>query len=103
MNANGNTITSFARELNPTGVGEHIYIYIYIVIHTYIYIYIYANTHTHTHTYIYAYLYTDIHKLLSVMSSNLTKYFYFFLCAVNLLVNFFHSSNFTVFNVEKPP
>ena len=26
---NGNTITSFARELNPTGVGEHIYIYIY--------------------------------------------------------------------------
>ena len=41
INANGNTITSFARELNPTGVGE--YIYIYIVIHT----------HTHTHTYIY--------------------------------------------------
>ena len=30
MNANGNTITSFARELNPTGVGEYIYIYIYI-------------------------------------------------------------------------
>ena len=29
MKANGNTITSFARELNPTGVGEHIYIYIY--------------------------------------------------------------------------
>ena len=28
--ANGNTFTSFARELNPTGVGEHIYIYIYI-------------------------------------------------------------------------
>ena len=27
MNANGNTITSFARELNPTGVGEHIDIY----------------------------------------------------------------------------
>ena len=25
--ANGNTITSFARELNPTGVGEYIYIY----------------------------------------------------------------------------
>ena len=34
MNANGNTITSFARELNPTGAGEYlslsIYIYIYI-------------------------------------------------------------------------
>ena len=30
INANGNTITSFARELNPTGggVGEYIYIYI---------------------------------------------------------------------------
>ena len=28
--ANGNTFTSLARELNPTGVGEHIYIYIYI-------------------------------------------------------------------------
>ena len=25
INANGNTITSFARELNPTGVGEYIY------------------------------------------------------------------------------
>ena len=31
--ANGNTITSFAREVNPTGVGEHIYIYIYIYIY----------------------------------------------------------------------
>ena len=31
--ANGNTITSFARELNPTVVGEYIYIYIFIVIH----------------------------------------------------------------------
>ena len=31
INANGNTITSFARELNPTGVGEYIYIYIYLV------------------------------------------------------------------------
>ena len=30
--ANGKTITSFAWELNPTGVGEHIYIYIYIYI-----------------------------------------------------------------------
>ena len=28
--ANGNTITSFARELNPTGVREYIYIYIVI-------------------------------------------------------------------------
>ena len=27
INANGNTITSFARELNPTGVREYIYIY----------------------------------------------------------------------------
>ena len=27
--ANGNTITSFARELNPTGLGEHIYIVIH--------------------------------------------------------------------------
>ena len=33
INANGNAITSFARELNPTGEGEYIYIYIYIVIH----------------------------------------------------------------------
>ena len=31
MNANGNTITSFARELNFTDVGEHIYIYISLV------------------------------------------------------------------------
>ena len=31
--ANGNTITSFARELNPTVVGEYIYIYIYIYIY----------------------------------------------------------------------
>ena len=30
INANGNTITSFAGELNPTGVGEYIYIYIYM-------------------------------------------------------------------------
>ena len=28
--ANGNRINSFARELNPRRVGEHIYIYIYI-------------------------------------------------------------------------
>ena len=35
--ANGNAITSFARELSPMGVGEHIH----IVIHIYIYIYIY--------------------------------------------------------------
>ena len=27
--ANGNTVTSFARELNPTGVGDHIYIVIH--------------------------------------------------------------------------
>ena len=27
------TITSLARELNPTGLGEHIYIYIYIYIY----------------------------------------------------------------------
>ena len=32
INANGNTITSFAGELNPTRVGEYIYIYIYIYI-----------------------------------------------------------------------
>ena len=31
--ANGNTITSFARELNPTEVGEYIYIYIIHNIH----------------------------------------------------------------------
>ena len=30
INANGNAITSSARELKPTGVGEYIYIYIYI-------------------------------------------------------------------------
>ena len=30
MNANDNTITSFARELNPTGVGEHIYVCMYV-------------------------------------------------------------------------
>ena len=40
INANGNTITSFAREINPTWVGEYIsfkcsdiYIYIYIYIY----------------------------------------------------------------------
>ena len=33
INANANTITSFARELNPPGVGEYIYIYIYIYIY----------------------------------------------------------------------
>ena len=33
INANGNTITSFAGELNPTRVGEYIYIYIYIYIY----------------------------------------------------------------------
>ena len=33
INVNGNTITSFARELNPTGVGKYIYIYIYIYIY----------------------------------------------------------------------
>ena len=36
---NGNMITSFARELNPTGVGEHIHI-IYIPVNVFIYIYI---------------------------------------------------------------
>ena len=46
INANGDAITSFAKELNPTGVGEYIYIYIYshiyiYVIPLYIYIYIY--------------------------------------------------------------
>ena len=46
----GNTITSFARELNPTGVGEHIYIY--IVIHI-IYIYIYMHICTYVCIYIY--------------------------------------------------
>ena len=30
--ANDNTFTSFARELNPTGVGEYIYIYIYVCV-----------------------------------------------------------------------
>ena len=45
INAHGNAITSFAKELNPTGVGE----YIYIVIHT--------HTQTHTHIYIYIYIY----------------------------------------------
>ena len=43
INAIGNAITSFAKELNHMGVGE----YIYIVIHT----------HTHTHIYIYIYTY----------------------------------------------
>ena len=33
INANGNTITSFVRELNPMGVGEYIYINIYINIY----------------------------------------------------------------------
>ena len=50
--ANGNAITSFARELNPTGVGEHIHIVyntyytyciLYILYMLYIYIYIYIN------------------------------------------------------------
>ena len=40
--ANGKTITSFARELNPTGVGD-IHIYIYGSIYIYIYIYIYGS------------------------------------------------------------
>ena len=46
INANGNTITSFARELNPTGVWEYIYIYnhpqtnLFRSIRIYIYIYI---------------------------------------------------------------
>ena len=48
--ANGNTITSFARELKSIGVGEHIYIYIYI------YIYILSST-CHISIYIYIYLY----------------------------------------------
>ena len=38
INANGNAITSFARELNPTGVWKYIYIYTHLL---YIYIYIY--------------------------------------------------------------
>ena len=38
INANGNTITSFAGDLNPTGVGEYIHIYIYIYIYMYVYI-----------------------------------------------------------------
>ena len=50
IDANGNAITSFARELNPTGVGEHIH----IVIHT--------HTHTHTHTCTYIYIYIYIYK-----------------------------------------
>ena len=32
INANSNTITSFARELNPMAVGEYIYIYIYMCV-----------------------------------------------------------------------
>ena len=36
IDANGNAITSFARELNPTGAGEHIHIVIYIYIYIYI-------------------------------------------------------------------
>ena len=32
-NAIGNAITSFSKELNPSGVGEYIYIYIYIYIY----------------------------------------------------------------------
>ena len=43
INANGNTITSFAGELNPTGVGEYIYIYILKRMTL-------THTHTHTHT-----------------------------------------------------
>ena len=34
INANGNTITSFTGELNPTG-GRGVYIYIYIYIYIY--------------------------------------------------------------------
>ena len=45
--ANGKTITSFARELNPKGVGEHIYIYCHpqtdLFRYIYIYIYIYPT------------------------------------------------------------
>ena len=41
VNANGNMITSFARELNPTGIGEYIYLYSHIIYILYILYYIY--------------------------------------------------------------
>ena len=42
INANGNTITSFAGELNPTWIEEYLSIYLSIYLYIYIYIYIYV-------------------------------------------------------------
>ena len=52
------TITSLARELNPTGVGEHIYIYIYIYIymHTHMYACIGRSLLAYTHIIIYEHI-----------------------------------------------
>ena len=41
INANGNTITSFAGKLKPTGVGEYISFSLSLSLYIYIYIYIY--------------------------------------------------------------
>ena len=46
MKSLASTLTSFARELNPTGVGEYIYVYIYTCVSVYIYIYIYDGNYT---------------------------------------------------------
>ena len=58
INVNGNAITSFARELNPTGVGE--YIYLYIVIHRQICFVLseLISVAIHTRHTIYIYIYT---------------------------------------------
>ena len=71
INANGNAITSFARELNPTGVrGVYIYIYIvYIYIYIYIYTYIYKYT---THQYIHTHRYVTklMHMYINIFSAS---------------------------------
>ena len=41
INANGNTITSFAGELSPTGSGEYLSLSLSLSLYIYIYIYIY--------------------------------------------------------------
>ncbi len=52
INANGNTITSFAREHNPTGVGGiYIYLSIYLSIYIYIYMCVCVCVCTHVNTY----------------------------------------------------
>ena len=51
-NANGNAITLFAKELNPTGVGECVCVCVCVYI--YIYIYIYSHPHIYVRVCMYA-------------------------------------------------